>query len=67
MLKKGDILLHGHTHVPACRVHEHYVYMNPGSVSIPKEGSRHGYMIYEEGVFAWKDLAGDIFQTHAIH
>ena len=41
--------------------------MNPGSVSIPKEGSRHGYMIYEEGVFAWKDLAGDIFQTHAIH
>lgn len=67
MLKKGDILLHGHTHVPACRVHEHYVYMNPGSVSIPKEGSRHGYMIYEEGVFAWKDLAGEIFQTHAIH
>ena len=30
MLKKGDILLHGHTHVPACREHETYVYMNPG-------------------------------------
>ena len=30
MLKKGDVLLHGHTHVPACRVHETYVYLNPG-------------------------------------
>lgn len=58
MLKEGDILLHGHTHVPACREHETYIYMNPGSVSIPKEGSRHGYMIYEEGRFVWKDLEG---------
>ena len=42
MLKKGDILLHGHTHVPVCRETDHYVYLNPGSVSIPKEGSWHG-------------------------
>ena len=39
MLGKGDILLHGHTHVPVCREHEDYIYMNPGSVSIPKENS----------------------------
>ena len=56
MLKKGDILLHGHTHVPVCRETDHYVYLNPGSVSIPKEGSWHGYMILEEGLFTWKDL-----------
>ena len=36
-IKKGDILLHGHTHVPKCVEHEDYTYMNPGSVSIPKE------------------------------
>lgn len=58
MLKKGDILLHGHTHVPVCREHEQYVYMNPGSVSIPKEGSAHGYMTFENGVFQWKDMKG---------
>ena len=29
MLGKGDILLHGHTHVPVCREHEDYIYMNP--------------------------------------
>ena len=31
-MKKGDILLHGHTHVPKCVEHEDYTYMNPGSV-----------------------------------
>ena len=57
-LKQGDILLCGHTHIPRCTDHGAYVYMNPGSVSIPKEGSAHSYMVYENGVFTWKDLAG---------
>lgn len=56
---KGDILLHGHTHVPKCVEHEDYTYMNPGSVSIPKEGSWHGYMTLEDGCFRWKDLWGE--------
>lgn len=43
-LGKGDVLLHGHTHVPKCVQHETYLYCNPGSVSIPKENSEHGYM-----------------------
>ena len=64
MLKKGDILLHGHTHVPVCREHESYVYMNPGSVSIPKEGSAHSCMIFENGVFLWKDLDGEAYREY---
>lgn len=59
-MKKGDILLHGHTHVPKCVEHETYVYMNPGSVSIPKEESWHGYMTLEQGCFEWKDMDGNI-------
>ena len=55
---KGDILLHGHTHITACEDHGSYVYLNPGSVSIPKEGTGHGYMTLEEGVFIWKDFDG---------
>lgn len=57
MLKDGDILLNGHTHIPANQDMGTYTYMNPGSVSIPKEGSAHGYMIYD-GKFIWKDLDG---------
>ena len=59
MLKDGDILLNGHTHIPANQDMGNYIYMNPGSVSIPKEGSAHGYMIYN-GKFIWKDLDGNI-------
>lgn len=57
MLKDGDILLNGHTHIPANQDMGTYTYMNPGSVSIPKEGSAHGYMIYD-GKFVWKNLDG---------
>lgn len=59
-LHDGDILLHGHTHVPKCVDHETYIYMNPGSVSIPKEGSHHGYMTLEFGIFRWLDLDGTL-------
>lgn len=65
MLKKGDILLNGHTHVPGCDRTEDFIYMNPGSVSIPKEDSAHGYMIWEKE-FIWKDLEGNIYRTETI-
>lgn len=57
-LARGDVLLHGHTHVPAC-LHQPggWWYLNPGSVSIPKEDSPHGYMTLEGGTFYWKRLA----------
>ena len=63
-LQNGDILLHGHTHVPRCTEHESYVYLNPGSVSIPKENSWHGYMILENGRFIWKDFEGKEMLTY---
>lgn len=62
----GDVLLHGHTHVPKCIEHENYVYMNPGSVSIPKEDSHHGYMIMEGNKFTWKDLAGTVMNEYEV-
>lgn len=62
-LHHGDILLHGHTHVPKCVRHTDYFYLNPGSVSIPKENSWHGYMTLEDGVFVWKDLDGAVQNT----
>ncbi len=65
-IKKGDVLLHGHTHVPKCVEHEDYVYMNPGSVSIPKEDSWHGYMVLEGNTFTWKDLAGNTKKVYEI-
>ena len=53
---RGGVLLCGHTHIPACEDTDGMLYLNPGSVSIPKDGSRHSYMTYENGEFVWKDL-----------
>ena len=63
-LMAGDILLHGHTHVPACEEHPTHTYLNPGSVAIPKEGSHHGYMTLEGGLFLWKDFDGKVHNEY---
>ena len=67
-LAKGDILLHGHTHVPAwTEFGQGNVYLNPGSLSIPKENSPHSYMTLEDGVFYWKDVdTGEIYHTRVL-
>lgn len=67
-LAEGDILLHGHTHVPAwTEFGQGNVYLNPGSLSIPKENSPHSYMILENGVFYWKDVeTGEIYHTRVL-
>lgn len=64
MLKRGDILLHGHTHVSVCREHENYTYVNPGSVSLPKENTPRGYMLLTDEGFVWKTLEGEIYRTY---
>ena len=65
-LRAGDILLNGHTHVPACRDCGDFLYVNPGSVSIPKDGSEHSYLILENGRLSWKDLDGKIYMEHTL-
>ena len=62
-LAPGDVLLHGHTHVPAwTEFGQGNLYLNPGSVSIPKENSPHSYMTLEEGLFRWKELeSGEVY------
>ena len=65
-LKKGDILLHGHTHVPVCEEYENFTYINPGSVSIPKENSGHGYMVLDGNEFTWKIFGGEEYRKYSI-
>ena len=58
-LSKGDVLLHGHTHVQTCTPfgNENF-YINPGSISLPKEGNPRTYMVYENRTFTVKELNG---------
>lgn len=52
----GDVLVYGHTHVPEDVVADGVRCLNPGSVSIPKNGSARGCLILENGVFTRKTL-----------
>ncbi len=63
ILNNGDILLNGHTHIP--KVTEHgYIYMNPGSVSIPKDNSCNSYMIMDKKKVIWKDFDGNSYKIY---
>lgn len=63
-MRPGDILLHGHTHVPLCR-QEAPICLNPGSVSLPKEGSHHGYLTLQGGVFRFMTMEGEMWREYA--
>jgi len=56
---KDIILVHGHTHVQRLERHEDHLYFNPGSIALPKEDSKHGYMILDNNIFIWYDEDGN--------
>lgn len=65
--QKGDILLHGHTHVPAFKEFGNdCIYINPGSVSIPKEESEHSYIIINDGKCEFKNLGGGVYDKRKL-
>ena len=59
-LQSGNVCVSGHTHIPVDYEKDSIRYINPGSVSIPKEDSWHGYIVLENGEFVWKNLDGEI-------
>ncbi len=58
-MKKGDILIYGHTHLLRAEALGDYYVVNPGSISIPKGGNPPTYGILDEKVFKILDFAGD--------
>ncbi len=60
-LEKGEIMLHGHTHI--LKIEEfgnENFYINPGSVSLPKDGNPRSYAVYENRKFTIKELDGTV-------
>ena len=62
-LKKGDVFIHGHTHLPRAEKREDYILLNPGSIAIPKGGNIQSYGILENGVFTIKGFSEEILLT----
>ena len=61
-MQKGDVLLHGHTHVLRADQCGDITILNPGSVSIPKEGNPPTYAILEDRIFRILDFEGRVIK-----
>lgn len=59
-MEDGDILLYGHFHVPMILEKDRKLFINPGSITLPKENSGHCYGVFEEDSFYIKDIEGSI-------
>ena len=67
LLQSGDILLHGHTHIPAFeKFGDNNFYINPGSVSIPKENNPKSYIVYENRIFTLKTVDSEIIWQNSL-
>ena len=62
---KGDLLIHGHTHVNTVEDHDGITYINPGSSSLPFQNQPKSYMTlnWEENLFEIKTFDGAVIRT----
>lgn len=59
-MAEGDVLLHGHTHViRAEKFGKNNTYINPGSITLPKENCPRSYVIYEGRKFSFYNVSGE--------
>ncbi len=66
-LSAGDVLLHGHTHVLcATPFGDGNYYLNPGSVTLPKENNPRSYAVLEDGIFTVKELSGKVILSQRL-
>lgn len=66
VMSPGFILLAGHTHLPACVEYPGFLYLNPGSPSLPKNTDHRGYLILQEDAVIFKELNGIVYLTHSL-
>ena len=66
-MKKGDALLYGHTHIWTAREERGYYFLNPGSVSLPKNGNERTLAFLEEDVFTIVNLEGNPIRQQLLY
>lgn len=57
-LNPGDAFIHGHFHLPMAEKLGEVFYLNPGSITLPKENNPNSYAVLEGHHFMVKDLEG---------
>ncbi len=60
--RKG-ILVYGHEHYPYIKKQDNMVYINTGSISLPRRDSKAGFLIYENRNFTLYDIDENIIES----
>ena len=55
-MNENDILFYGHFHIPFIMEKDNVLFINPGSISLPKQNSKHSFICLEEDSIKIKDL-----------
>lgn len=64
--KEYSTLIYGHLHIPFIKQVETNTYINPGSISLPKEDNPPTYLVYDEKTFTIYDINDNIMFTKNI-
>ena len=61
-----DIMMYGHFHIGFIKEKDGIVFANPGSISLPKENSKHSYLIFDENKLILKDVDGNVIEEKVL-
>lgn len=61
-LNDGDCMLSGHTHIPTAYEKDGIYYLNPGSITLPKENNPRSYGVLDENGFIVYSIEQEIIQ-----
>ena len=59
----GKVIVYGHFHTGFIQEVNGLIFANPGSISLPKEGTEHSYMIIDDKNLTLKDVNGKILDS----
>ena len=59
-MEDGDIMMYGHFHIPIIQRKNEKIFLNPGSISLPKENNPNSFGVFENGSFYIKDMEENI-------
>ena len=60
--RKG-ILVYGHEHIPYIKKNNDMTYINVGSISLPRDGNKPTYMLYNNKKFTIYDIDGKVIDS----
>ena len=58
--KTFDVLVYGHFHTGFIKTQDRLLFLNPGSISLPKENTKNSYILWEDNRILLKDLDDNI-------